>query len=440
MILIYADEVTARLEYIISVFFNQIYCTNFSITRNNDDFINYEGAKINYATKKDNRDGIFIEANNLLFTNIIDTTLKPAIENDSNFETPFFFKTNQKDTAMPFDIFAASFYLITRYEEYLPHVTDEFECFDAKQSMAYKNNFLKIPLINMWALCLKKIIEENYPNNKIDYPIFKSTISIDIDQAYAYKHRGFYRNFLAFSKNCLEFNFSQIVNQIKTLCRYKNDDYDTFDYLKIQREKYNIPFIYFFNLGNYSKFDKNLASNNYNQQHLIKNIAKHNSIGIHPSYYSNVNNTYLHNEIAGLKNIVQQPITNSRQHFIRLFFPSTYEQLINENIENDYSMGYASLPGFRASTCTPFLWFNLRTNTCTNLMLYPFAFMDGHLAENLKLTPTEAWEQIETLIKSIKNVNGYFIAIWHNSTVNNIGTWKNWQPIFEKTLSTLSEQ
>ncbi len=439
MILVYADEVTSRLEYIVNVFFNQIYFTPFSITNNQDDFIKYEGAKINYSTKKDNRDGIFISATNLLFTNIIDTTLEPAIENDSTFETPFFFRTSQKDSTIPFDVFAASFYLITRYEEYLPHVPDKFDRFDAKESMAYKNNFLNMPLINIWAIHLKKIIEQNYPDNKIDFPVFKSTITIDVDQAYAFKHRGFHRNFLAFSKNFFRCNFTEIANQIKILCGYKNDHYDSFDYLKTQQEKNSIPFIYFFNLGKYSQYDKNLSSNNYFQQKLIKNIAKQNSIGIHPSYYSNVNNTYLPNEIAALKNIVQHPIINSRQHFIRLFFPSTYQQLLNENIENDYSMGYATLPGFRASICTPFLWFNLQANTSTNLMLHPFAFMDGHLAENLKLTPTEAWAQIENLIKTVKNANGHFITIWHNSTVNNIGIWKNWQTIFEKTLSTLSE-
>ncbi len=439
MILVYANEITPRLEYIVNVFFNQIFSIPFSITDNEDDFIQYKDAKINYDTKKGNRDGIFIAATNLLFTNTIDSTLKPIIENGSTFETPFFFGTNQKDAAMPFDVFAASFYLITRYEEYLPHATDTFDRFDAKESLAYKNNFLDLPLVNIWAKHLIKIIEQNYPNIKINFPAFKSTITIDVDQAYSFKHRGFKRNFLAFSKNCITLNFTQVVNQIKTLCGYKNDDYDSFDYLKTQQAKNNIPFIYFFNLGKYSSYDKNLSSNNYHQQKLIRTIANNNGIGIHPSFYSNEHNTYLANEVAALKNIVQQPIIHSRQHFIRLFFPSTYEKLISEHIENDYSMGYATLPGFRASICTPFLWFNLQTNTSTNLMLYPFVYMDGHWVDYLKLSPAEAWIEIEKLIKATKHVNGHFITIWHNSSVHNIGAWKNWQPIFEKTLSTLSE-
>ena len=76
MILVYANEITPRIEYIMNVFFNQIFCAPFSITKNESEFIKYDGAKINYAIEKNNRDGLFIAANSLLFTNNIDKKLK----------------------------------------------------------------------------------------------------------------------------------------------------------------------------------------------------------------------------------------------------------------------------------------------------------------------------------------------------------------------------
>ena len=57
---------------------------------------------------------------------------------------PIFF--NVKDSVLPFDIFSASFYLVSRYEEYLPHIKDKYDRFDAKESIAYKNNFLQLYL------------------------------------------------------------------------------------------------------------------------------------------------------------------------------------------------------------------------------------------------------------------------------------------------------
>ena len=44
---------------------------------------------------------------------------------------------------MFFDVFSASFYLVSRYEEYLPYVKDMYERFQAENSLAYKHNFYK---------------------------------------------------------------------------------------------------------------------------------------------------------------------------------------------------------------------------------------------------------------------------------------------------------
>ena len=38
-----------------------------------------------------------------------------------------------ENSALPFDVFAAGFYLLSRYEEYLPHIKDRFHRFPAKK-------------------------------------------------------------------------------------------------------------------------------------------------------------------------------------------------------------------------------------------------------------------------------------------------------------------
>jgi hypothetical protein len=43
---------------------------------------------------------------------------------------------------LPFDPLAATFYLVSRYEEYLPFIPDEHGRFPAKQSFAFSNGFL----------------------------------------------------------------------------------------------------------------------------------------------------------------------------------------------------------------------------------------------------------------------------------------------------------
>ena len=68
----------------------------------------------------------------------------------------------------------------------------------------------------------------------------------------------------------------------------------------------------------------------------------------------------LKKEKMRLENIINTPVTFSRQHFLRLSIPETYQNLIDLDIEEDYTMGYAKYAGFRASTCTPFYFFDLR--------------------------------------------------------------------------------
>ena len=68
----------------------------------------------------------------------------------------------------------------------------------------------------------------------------------------------------------------------------------------------------------------------------------------------------------------------SRQHFIRFTLPDTYRQLINAGIKEEFSMGYGSVNGFRASVALPFYWFDLEKNEATSLLVYLFCFMDAN--------------------------------------------------------------
>jgi len=75
---------------------------------------------------------------------------------------------------------------------------------------------------------------------------------------------------------------------------------------------------------------------------------------------------------------------------LRLNLPDTYRNLIDEDITDDYSMGYAALPGFRAGICSPYNFYDLDIEVETKLRVHPFMVMDGTLKDYMKLTPTDA--------------------------------------------------
>ena len=60
-----------------------------------------------------------------------------------------------------------------------------------------------------------------------------------------------------------------------------------------------------------------------------------------------------------LEKVLGEVVDSSRQHFLKLDVPKTYNALINSGFRNDYTMGFAEHSGFRSGTARTHLWFDL---------------------------------------------------------------------------------
>lgn len=180
--------------------------------------------------------------------------------------------------------------------------------------------------------------------------------------------------------------------------------------------------------------DKNISIKNSEFQDLIKRLGDYANIGIHPSFSSYLDNKRLREEIRRLSNILNREITMSRQHFLRLNMPVSYQKLIELDITDDYTMGYASLPGFRAGICDTFRFYDLEHDVPTSLNIHPFALMDGTMRDYLDLSTTESYALAVELLQAVKDVNGTFILLWHNETLSDEKRWKGWITLYRKIL------
>lgn len=136
-----------------------------------------------------------------------------------------------------------------------------------------------------------------------------------------------------------------------------------------------------------------------------------------------------------LQLVLSTKVDQSRQHFLKLRFPDTYQNLLKNGIKADFSMGFADAVGFRNGTAHPFPWFDLSTNTKTDLQIFPFAYMDGTLHEYLNLSPEKSKEKIKQLYQEVQEVGGQFSFIWHNETIAEQGKWAGWSNVLEYTLA-----
>jgi len=435
-IFIYTPKITPRISYIFDLIFNQFLgITKVSITSDLYAFSQTTNtAKINYSRSFITDIPHFFPSQLLLETGI--HQLNPTFKKQDALMAAFFHvpAPNNQNTSFPFDPFALAFYLVSRYEEYLDFPADKFGRFSASNSQAYQNNFLQQPLVNLWALRIKELLEKKYPKLQFDCPKYQYTPSYDIDHAYAFLHKGWLRQSASFGKNVAKLDLETLSLQLKTWFRLQKDPYDTFKYLETLDRKYQLKPIYFWLLGDYGTYDKNIHYNNRHFQQLIQTNVQKYPIGIHPSFGSNQNQDIVDKEIHRLEKITRQSIKKSRQHFLILKLPETYQRLVNLGIQEDYSMGYAQHLGFRASIATPFYWYNLETEKKTELQIFPFQLMDVTFNTYLKRSPKDVLEEARPVIQNTKAVGGHLISIWHNSSLCEAWQWKNWRTAYETLI------
>ncbi len=430
--MILVPKITNRLYYIFELMFKEELGIDFKFTTDKDKFFSYEGPKLHYDRyPMEEEPGLYQQSVALLFErDIYDQDLKIF----NNGESKAIYQVFNDKSILPFDVFAASFYIISRYEEYLPHVTDQYNRFQPQDSILHKMEMMEKPVINSWAKDLGRLITEHYPEIVLKKKTFRFIPTYDIDAAWAYKNKGLFRTTLAFLRDILRLDKKEIKERWEVLRNKRIDPFDTFEYqIELQKELKLKP-LYFILCGDYNTNDKNISIRNKEFQQLIKHIGDYALVGIHPSFNSYLKKKVIKEEIRRLSDVLKREVTMSRQHFLRLSLPSSYQILIELDVTDDYSMGYASQAGFRAGYADTFQFFDLENDMKTKLNIHPFALMDGTMRDYLDLDVHESYEKAKSLIDEVKNVNGTFILLWHNETLSGEKRWEGWITLYRKIL------
>jgi hypothetical protein len=430
MVLIYSYISSSRLQYICSFIFKEQLGLDFKLTIDSEAFKNHDGAKINYSDSKIADDEFYIQNHALLFENEIKPQEIDCLTANGN---KAFFKTTNSD--FPFDIFSASFYLLSRYEEYLPHEKDTYGRFAHETSLAYREGFLNLPLINIWLQSFAEKLKEKSPAGSLRTTInfqpstFNFIPTYDIDIAYSYKHKGFVRNIGGFLR-------SPSAERFKVLSSSAKDPFDCYDWLNNLHKQYHLQPVYFFLVAEKNgELDKNILPHKDAMWQLVKKHSALYEIGIHPSWQSNEKASIFKNEMEWLAEMsgIKQ-IKVSRQHYIKFSLPDTFRTLIQGGIHHEYSMGYGSINGFRASVASPFYWYDLEAELQTSLRIHPFCFMDANCYYEQKQNAEQAFVELIHYYNVCKAVNGTLITIWHNNFLGTAKEFGGWKEIYEKFI------
>ncbi len=428
LVKIYSRVDSPRLRYIADIILSDILGLSWELVSDKRKLGNHP--VINYSN--DNINGTFkISPDQLIF----EKGISPKTIEISEWKgLPAFFPASA-DSDIPFDIFAASFFLLTRYEEYLEYKPDKYGRYPAELSVAFRYGFLELPVVDLWAKEMSKILLKKFQTFAFKRCEYKAQLTIDADEPFAYLGKGLLRT-LGGLLSDIKNHDGHVAKRYRILKKDEKDPYQVFDYISERIEDSKVDATFFFPVGDHSKYDKNPSWKNDEYRHLINDIAGKYRSGLHPSYYASGNLPMLIDELSRLNSINNKEVVLSRFHFIRLFIPQSYHDLINAGISEDYSMGYPDEPGFRAGIARPFYFYDIDSERKTRLRIVPFQVMDVTLFNYRKLDVQGAKDVILKLIKETRKAGGEFVSIWHNTSLLDTPDFKGRRDVFEFMLNS----
>jgi len=335
------------------------------------------------------------------------------------------------------DIFASSFYMLTRWEEYVIKDRDKHGRFSAKSSLAFKFGFLSRPIVNeyvelLWSSLVHLGIQ--YKRKERKFQVIP-THDVDLPKLW-WGVKDVVKSIAGdlFKRKDLKSIIWTVKNYFKTIKGAK-DPFDTFEYLMDLSEKNNLTSHFFFMSGGTSSKDNYYKISNPTIKSLMMKIKdRGHIIGFHPSYNAYNEDSQFKKELVKLNENSPSNVSCGREHFLRFEVPSTWQIWENNGMKWDSSMSYADNEGFRCGVCYPFSVFNIIEGKQLKLQEKPLIVMDGSLVTYQNISVEEAYNKVNILLLEVKKYNGEFVFLWHNSAFNT-KTWKPFQIIYEKILN-----
>ncbi len=374
MILIYTPVVKPRIQYIFKHFFSTRMGDEISFTSELSAFIAHSGPKMSYGDAPLGNE-FFVAAHGLLTQQGTTNVEINLFDWDG---IPAFFPSKGRST-LPFDFFAAAFYLMSRYEEYQPFVADELGRFKSDQSLAFKHNFLHLPLVDLWFERFLSVWNTFFEIKQQRSIAPKLSLVVEVPQLFDYKHKTLFRSFAEGIQEFFRFRFVSVFDRILVVLGLREDPLSNLHHwIEVMLQKaYSVHFfVLYTKLGVH---DRSLSIFNATHQQEIKSISDYAPTAPLASFESSLNEATLRPDLERFSRLIHRPVKAIRQHKLVLRYPYTYRLFSSLGIKNDFSMQYVDMPGFRASTAFPFRFYDLGDEQQTPLTIHPVCLSETHI-------------------------------------------------------------
>ncbi len=420
MLLVYTHKITPRVSYIFKHIFEQMLGYDVGLTSAVEEFVAHSGPKFSYTTKPLGGE-LFISSHNLLFEQGV-VSQEITVE---YWETlPIFFKTHSEGIC-PFDLFAASFYLLSRYEETLPHIKTAKGHFDASESLAKQHHFLEQPVVDLWVFKFHEILTSHIEAfESIQKVSPQKEILIEVPLAFKYKFRSPLVALGSFLHSLWRLDIKELLIQVFVLLRIKKDPYDSFESWNWWFASSTVKPKIFFLLSKSSSYQSTISVFNLGYRKIIKQIGDLFPLGVLASIKSQLKpQENFSREKKDFQNLTHRVISEVRWSNGIRNVTKDYNTLADFEFNSDYSMGYLDQIGFRAGTATPFHFYDVSNEFQLPLKVHPVFATEGGLRNKKSNQVFSMLEEVYQKLPlssskcTVVLTNAFLYPNWKNNTL-----------------------
>jgi hypothetical protein len=416
-LLVYTPKITTRFQYVFRQLFVRILEIPVSFTSSLDAFVAFSGAKFSYAPQPLGQEFHVYASGFLTEQGISYQELKKG--EWQGLQVLFSHNNNSR---IPFDIFAASFYCLSRYEEYLPHLKDEENRYPASASWLTAADSLEIPLVDAWAVAFLKELQQEFPDlsspdRDSDGPIRPF---FTITSPFKYLYKPSLTKLGQWLQSVWHLKLWDALEQCLVELRILRDPFDTYDQMIPLLSKGKVAPAFYFLFA--QKPYEGIATAIYNTklQALIKGVSDDFPVSVLFSHHAQQDTEELAFELNNVKQLIHRPILRACFHRGVGTISEGYAKLLEQEVHHDLSMGYEETIGYRASTAVPFYYYDLENEYQTPLMLHPIVATEKGLR---MLGCKRAFDKLEKLLKAhptptAKQRVAFSNAIWQDEESN----------------------
>ncbi len=358
----------------------------------------------------------------------------------SKSDRPFVERRSDGSVVFHADILATTLFFLSRWEEMESTDRDAHDRFPAWASVAHRDGYLHLPVVDLYALILRSWIEEVLPGWRPEPRRFAVELSHDVDHVCRFPTA--WSAIRALGADILK-NRS-VGRAVETAVHYLASRVDPANdaYLAAIRHLADISQEH----GLSSEFmfmasERGLHSSGYDPATLAEiagYLDRHgHQVGFHAGYGTFDDPELLKAEKRRLEEALAMPVSGGRQHYLRFRVPETWQHWELAGFTYDSTLGFPEHEGFRCGTCHFYRPYDISRDRELTIEERPLVAMDTTFRLSRGMTPMQAERRILDLAAMCRRVEGTFTLLWHNSSL--AGDWREWAPMYQRVVGRLGE-